>query len=190
MQKLYRTIELAKDSGCTKAAIKDWVSKGWIKPCLLNGVPAKQPVLLYTQDERDRLMNAVRNADGHRRSIPIFLNRTLHAARDCNAVTTAELATRCGCSGGTVRKALVRLGYPRCKTIGILEEDVGEVKALCQKFREEGQQKRAATWEAVREAAGSKPESPGNITLHIKGLTISLGRKDAEALAEEILAQI
>ena len=183
MQRLYRTNEMAKDSGCTKAAMKDWVSKGWVKPCLLNGAPAKQPILLYTQAEHDRVMDAVRNADGHRRSIPIFLNRTLHAARDCNAVTTTELATRCGCCEATVRKALVRLGYPRCKTIGILEEDVGEVKALCQTFREEGFRKTAAARKAASEAAGS-------ITLHVKGLTISLDRKDAEALAEEILAQI
>lgn len=197
MQRLYTSTELAKATGCAKATVTLWVDSGWVKPCRVTGNDR-----FYTQSEYDRVMAAVREAAGHPRKIYIFLNRTLHEARECTALTCRELADRCGCCDTTVRKALVRLGYPKWRVIGVLEEDVGEVKAMVQKFRQEGVQKRAATMAAAanvhpafppwgtREAAGKGPDSAGSITLHIKGLTISLDRKDAEALAEEILAQI
>lgn len=187
MQKLYRTNDVAKATGCAKATVGLWVDNGWVKPCRIIGdTPTRPHGRVYTQAEYDRIMTAVREADGQPRKLFIFLNRTLHEARECTAVTCAELASRCDCCEITVRKALVRLGYPKGRDIAVLEEDIGEVKAMVQSFRQEGAKKRAMK----RSATGSKPESPGNITLHIKGLTISLDRKDAEALAEEILAQI
>lgn len=202
MQRLYTTNDIVKDTGCVKATINLWVAKGWVKPCRMSGIHPETHVLLYTKAEHDRVMDAVRAAEGHTRRISTFLNRTLHEARECNAVTCAELASRCGCCDATVHKALVRLGYPKRRNVGVLEEDVGEVKAMVQKFRQEGVQKRAETRKAAvnvcpafppwgaRESAGNGQDSTGSITLHIKGITISLDRKDAEALAEEILAQI
>jgi hypothetical protein len=88
---------------------------------------------------------------------------------------------------------MTRMGYPEGNGIVALEEDVAEVKAMVEQVRQEGIQssisKRSANLKKP-ESTGKSPESTGNITLHIKGLTISLDRKDAEALAEEIIAQI
>lgn len=186
MQKLYTSNDMAKDTGCSKATIGLWVEKNWVKICHMSGAKCTAHDRFFTQAEHDRIMDAVRAAEGRPRKIYIFLNRTLHEARDCTAVTCTELASRCGCCETTVRKALVRLGYPKCRNIAVLEEDIGEVKAMVQNFRQEGQQKRAA----ARNSTGNKPESAGQITIHIKGLTITLDRKDAEALAEEIISQI
>lgn len=188
MQRLYTTTELAKATGCAKATVGLWVDNGWIKPCRMAGDTSTSPDRFYTQAEYDRIMAAVREAEGHPRKIFIYLNRTLHEARECTAVAFPELASRCGRSATTVRKALARLGYPKCRNVGVLEEDVEEVKAMVQGFRQEGVQKRRMRMR--RSARGSKPGEAGSITLHIKGLTISLDRKAAEALAEEILEQI
>lgn len=179
MQKLYTTNDIVKDTGCAKATIGLWVDKNWVRPCRMLGSTCNAHDRFFTQAEHDRIMDAVHAAEGRPRKIFIFLNRTLHATSECTAVACTELASRCGCSERTVRKALVRLGYPKNRNVAVLEEDVDEVKAVVQNFRKEGQQKRA---EAMKSA--------GPITVHIKGLTITLDRKDAEALAEEILAQI
>ena len=191
MQKLYTSNDMARDTGCSKATIGLWVSKNWVKTCRMTGTKCIEHDRFFTQEEHDRIMEAVRAAEGHPRKIYLFLNRTLHEARDYSAVNCPELATRCGCCETTVRKALVRLGYPKNRNVAVLEEDIGEVKAVVQKFREEGQEKRAAAMKSiVRNPVVSNPESATKITLHIKGLTITLDRKDAEALAEEIISQI
>lgn len=186
MQRLYTSNELAKAAGCSKATVGFWVDNGWVKPCRISGDNSGTPDRFYTRAEYDRVMNAVREADGHPRKIFIYLNRTLNEARDCNAVTFAELASRCGRGASSVRKALARLGYPKWRSVGVLEEDVEEVKAMLQTFQQEGVKKRRMRMSTRR----SKPVEAGNITLHVKGLTISLDRKAAEALAEEILEQI
>ena len=186
MQRLYTTNDLAKATGCNNSTIGLWSDNGWIKPCRWSVDSSVPRDRFYTQAEHDRVMEAVREAEGHPRKISIFLNRTLHTARECTVVTAAELASRCGCCDTTMRKALARLGYPKWRNVGVLEEDVDEVKAMVQSFRQEGVKKRAMR----RSARRSKPVEAGNITLHVKGLTISLDRKAAEALAEEILEQI
>lgn len=186
MHKLYTTNDIVKDTGCSRGSVGLWIEKGWVRPCRMVGTTSTAHDRFFTKEEHDRIMDAVRAAEGRRRKIFIFLNRTLHETKECNAVACAELVSRCGCCENTMRKALVRLGYPKGRSVAVLEEDVDEVKAVVQNIRKEGQQKRI---EAMKSAAVS-PGSAGPITVHVKGLTITLDRKDAEALAEEILAQI
>lgn len=186
MQILYTTNDIVKDTGCSKATICLWVEKGWVKTCRMPGAKCTAHDRFFSKEEHDRIMDAVRAAEGHPRKIFIFLNRTLHATGECTAVDCAELASRCGCSETTVRKALVRLGYPKNRSVAVLEEDVDEVKDVVKNLRKEGQQKRAE----ARKYAVVNQGSDLPITVHVKGLTITLDRKDAESLAEEILAQI
>lgn len=186
MHKLYTTNDIVKDTGCSKATVGLWVEKNWIRPCSMPGSASTAPDRFFTQAEHDRIMDAVRSAEGRPRKIFIFLNRTLHEIKECNAVACAELASRCGCCENTIRMALARMGYPKNRSVAVIEEDVDEVKAVVQNIRKEGQKKRAE----ARKSSAVSPGSAGNITVHVKGLTITLNRKDAEALAEEILAQI
>lgn len=186
MQKLYKTIDLANATGYTSASIKLWASNGWLKPCRFSVVKSRPHTLFFPQTEYDRLMNAVRESEGHRRFIIVPLNRTLHTAREWNAVTCTELLSRFGCCRSTLRKAMTRLGYPEEQDIVVLEEDVDEVKAMVDRVRQESIQLSATK----RSVPRSKPGTAGQITLHIKGLAITLDKKDAEALAEEIISQI
>lgn len=186
MQKLYSSNELAKAAGCAKATISLWADKGWVKPCRMSGDNSRSHDRVFTQSEYDRIMVAVREAEGRPRRIYVFLNRTLHEARDYDVLTCAELAARCGCCETTVRKVLVRLGYPKYRNVAVLEEDVAEVQAMVRKFREEGLQKRSA----ARKTAVAKPEATGSITVHLKGIAIELSREDANALAEELISQL
>lgn len=192
MNQLYKSIDIVNATGCAKASITLWAIKGWVKPCRLAGERNRQRELFFSKAEFDRIAEAVRSAEGHPRKVGIFLNRTLHMATVRNAITWLELADRCGCCFNTLRKAMESLGHTRANTPAVLEEDVDEVKAMLEKFREESQKSRSEKQKAAwrnHQLAVKKPESTGSITLHIKGLTISLSRKDAEALAEELLEQ-
>ena len=186
MQKLYTTNDLVKDTGCSKTTVGLWVEKNWVRPCRMVGAKSTAHDRFFTKEEHDRIMDAVRSAEGRRRKIFIFLNRTLHEIKECNVVASAELASRCGCCENTMRKALVRLGYPKNRSVAVLEEDVDEVKAVVQNILKDSKRKRAE----ARKSSAVSPGSAGHITVHVKGITITLDRKDAEALAEEILAQI
>lgn len=186
MQKLYMTNDLVKDTGCAKATVGLWVEKNWVRTCRMLGSTSKAHDRFFTQAEHDRIMDAVRSAEGRPRKIFIFLNRTLHETKECNAVACAELASRCGCCENTIRMALARMGYPKNRSVAVLEEDVDEVKAVVQNILKDGQRKRSE----ARKSSAVSPGSAGHITVHVKGLTITLNRKDAEALAEEILSQI
>lgn len=192
MHKLYKSKDIIDSTGCSKATVSIWATSGWIKPCRIIGVKSRPRELFFTQAEYDRIMDAVRKADGHARKIHMFLNRTLHTAEDCTVLSSPELAVRCGCCYHTLHKAMGRLGYPTETTIAVLEEDVAEVKAMVEKVLVDSRKATRDGLEAARHnraLATGKPASTGSITLHIKGLTISLDRKDAEALAEELLAQ-
>ena len=186
MQKLYTTNDLVKDTGCAKATVGLWVAKNWVRPCRILGSASTSPDRFFTQAEHDRIMDAVRSAEGRPRKIFIFLNRTLHETKECNAVACAELASRCGCCENTIRTVLSRMGYPKNRSVAVLEEDVDEVKAVVQNILKDCKRKRAE----ARKSSAVIPGSAGHITVHVKGITITLDRKDAEALAEEILSQI
>ena len=62
-----------------------------------------------------------------------------------------------------------------------------KVKAAVDRVRALGHKSRA---EGRRKAARRNPEATGSITVHLKGLSISLTREDANALAEELISQL
>lgn len=183
MQKLYRLNDLAADSGIPRQTIRTWVDNGWLVPCDMDGGRS----LFFPRSEHDRLVSAVSEAAGSSRKVHLNLIRTLHTAGKYHAIDIRELAHRCGCCINVARRALFSLGQASERDVAVLEEDVAEVKAAVARVLEISHKARA---EGRRKAAEAKQEATGGITVHLKGIAISLTREDANALAEELIGQL
>lgn len=182
MQKLYNLNDLAAATGIHRHTLGVWTDNKWLVPCDYGGCSR-----FYHQAEYDRIMSAIAEASGAPRQVHLILNRTLHTARKFRALNTRELAGSCGCCKSTLVKALASLGYPSGSYVAVLEDDVAEVKAAVDRVRALGHKSRA---EGRRKAAVAKPGATGSITVHLKGLSISLTHEDANALAEELISQL
>lgn len=183
MQKLYRPNDLVEATGIHRQTIHTWVDNGWVVRCDMDGGRS----VFFHQSERDRIMAAIAEAAGSTRKVHLNLIRTLHTAGKFHAIDIRELAHRCGCCISIARRALFSLGQPSERDVAVLDEDVDEVKAAVARVLEMSHKARA---EGRRKAAAAKQEATGGITVHLKGLTISLTREDANALAEELIGQL
>lgn len=183
MQKLYRLKDLEASTGIHRQTISTWVENGWLVPCDRDGGRS----VFFTQAEHDRLMSAIAEAAGSNRRVHLNLIRTMHTARKLHAIDVRELADRCSCCISTARKALFSLGQSAEYDVAVLEEDVSEVKAAVDRVRKMAHKSRA---EGRRKAKALRKEATVGITVHLKGLTISLTREDANALAEELISQL
>ena len=180
-QKFLTATELSQKVGIPSGTINHWYREGR----LVGKDMGKNNI--FTNAEGERLSAAIEAAGGNSKLTKVYLDRSLHMAKEPDCYTTTDVANASGCHYMTALHCVEEMG---------LAADRGHAAILDREEYDTAVQqclnrKRARREPNVAQVASVAPVVKSKlVTVNIHGITVTMAKESAESIAEEILKQL